>query len=423
MVYRRVVVLMMGCLGLAHQSTQPRLSSNPTEDEENPRKQGTKLTSESQRKGSDGSNLEEYREMGATKTKSNGCLGFLATQPTQPSADEDNDESKPGDGDIIGVDGSAKIRLGDGRIICYRESGVSKNKSCYKIIIVHGFGSSKDMNFMASQELLDELGIYLVIFDRAGYGESDPNPKRSLKSEASDIEELADQLQLGSKFYIIGVSVGCYPTWTCLKHLPHRLAGAALIVPYINYKWPSLPDDLTKEDYRKKLSRWMLFVARYTPGILHWWFTQNLFPSSTVFDRNPKFFSPKDMEVLKNTPGYQLFSKSKIGKRRVFDSLRNDFIVAFGKWDFDPLELQNPYGEKGKCIHIWQGYEDKVVPCEIQRYIAKRLSWISYHEVPDGGHLLVYDSAVCDAVLRSLLLGEDPPLYRPKLPLQTVNSL
>ncbi|GAA0175006.1 hydrolase [Lithospermum erythrorhizon] len=223
MVYKRVVVLMMGCLGLAHQSTQPRLSANPKGVEDDSKKEGDKLTFESQRKGSDGRNLEEYRDMSVPKNKSNCCLGLLANQPTLPSRDVDNEESKLGDGDlIVVVDDSAKIKLGDGRILAYRERGVPKNKSNYRIIIVHGFGSSKDMSFMASQELLDELGVYIVLFDRAGYGESDPNPKRSLKSEASDIEELADQLQLGSKFYVIGVSVGCYPTWTCLKHLPHR---------------------------------------------------------------------------------------------------------------------------------------------------------------------------------------------------------
>ena len=72
------------------------------------------------------------------------------------------------------------------------------------------------------QELIDELCIYILQYDRAGYGESDPNPKRSLKSEALDIEELADQLQLGSDFYVIGVSMGSYATWSCLKYIPHR---------------------------------------------------------------------------------------------------------------------------------------------------------------------------------------------------------
>jgi len=72
------------------------------------------------------------------------------------------------------------------------------------------------------QELIDELGIYILQYDRAGYGESEPNPKRSLKSEALDIEELADQLQIGSKFYVIGVSMGSYATWSCLNYIPNR---------------------------------------------------------------------------------------------------------------------------------------------------------------------------------------------------------
>lgn len=72
------------------------------------------------------------------------------------------------------------------------------------------------------QELIEKLGIYFLLYDRAGYGDSDPNSKRSLKSEAYDIQELADQLKLGPKFYVIGVSMGSYPAWSCLKHIPHR---------------------------------------------------------------------------------------------------------------------------------------------------------------------------------------------------------
>ena len=59
-------------------------------------------------------------------------------------------------------------------------------------------------------------------FDRPGYGESDPDPNRTPKSLALDIEELGDQLGLGSKFYVIGYSMGGQVIWTCLKYIPNR---------------------------------------------------------------------------------------------------------------------------------------------------------------------------------------------------------
>lgn len=72
------------------------------------------------------------------------------------------------------------------------------------------------------QELVEQLGIYMLFFDRAGYGDSDANPKRCLKSDATDVEELADALQLGDRFYVVGCSVGGYPAWSCLKYIPNR---------------------------------------------------------------------------------------------------------------------------------------------------------------------------------------------------------
>jgi pimeloyl-ACP methyl ester carboxylesterase len=72
------------------------------------------------------------------------------------------------------------------------------------------------------QELTQELGIYLLSFDRPGYGESDPHPGRTEDSIVFDIQELVDGLDLGSKFYLTGFSMGGEIMWSCLKHIPHR---------------------------------------------------------------------------------------------------------------------------------------------------------------------------------------------------------
>ncbi|KAK4854796.1 hypothetical protein QYF36_001361 [Acer negundo] len=275
---------------------------------------------------------------------------------------------------------SPRIRLSDGRYLAYREKGVPRNQSYHTIIIVHGFGSSKDMTFLAPQELVQELGLYFLLYDRAGYGESDPNPTRTVKSESNDILQLADQLQIG-------------------------LAGVAFIVPVINYQWPSLPENLVSVDYRRKIVQWSLLIARYAPGFLHWWATQKWFPSTNVLERNSILFNNRDIEVLKKTKGFQMLTKDRLRDRCVFDILRDDFLVGFGDWEFDPMELSNPFPDKNESsVHIWQGNEDKVVPFQLQRYISRKLPWIKYHEVADGGHLIMHYNGLCESVLRALLV-------------------
>ncbi|KAL6566944.1 hypothetical protein OROMI_015348 [Orobanche minor] len=180
-----------------------------------------------------------------------GCLGLSQAE---------NGESSTVDSQICD---SSRIRISDGRFLAYTDP--------QEQVRLQGDGCSwlwqlqRDELYGIPIDLLDELKIYILLFDRAGYGDSDPNPERSLKSEASDIEELADKLQLGSKFYILGVSLGCYPVWSCLNRIPNRLAGIGLVVPYINYEWPSLPKNLTKDDYRKGLSRWTVLLRAMLP--------------------------------------------------------------------------------------------------------------------------------------------------------------
>ncbi|KAJ0949877.1 putative alpha/beta hydrolase-1 [Helianthus annuus] len=119
-----------------------------------------------------------------------------------------------------------RIKLRDGRYLSYKEYGVRvpKESAKYKLIFAHGFDSVKHYAVIAtsaSPALIEDLGIYIVSFDRPGYGESDPDPKRTLKSLALDTEELADQLELGSKFYVVGFSMGGQVIWSYLKYIPH----------------------------------------------------------------------------------------------------------------------------------------------------------------------------------------------------------
>ncbi|KAL8257806.1 hypothetical protein R6Q59_029847 [Mikania micrantha] len=192
-----------------------------------------------------------------------------------------------------------RVTLSDGRHLAYNEYGVSKHIAKYKIIFVHGFGSCRYDESVYHPELFEELKIYMVTFDRPGYGESDPDPKRTIQSLARDMEELADELELGYKFYVIGYSMGQQGAWGSLKYIPHRLAGVTLIAPVVNYWWPSFPKNLTMAAYKLQplQDQWAVGVSHYVPWLVYWWNTQKWFPGSSVIAGKPNF-SASDWKLL-----------------------------------------------------------------------------------------------------------------------------
>ncbi|KAL5165574.1 Protein PLASTID MOVEMENT IMPAIRED 2 [Glycine soja] len=84
------------------------------------------------------------------------------------------------------------------------------------------------------------------------------------------------------------------------------------------------------------------------------------------------------LKILRENAMKDRISNNKLREQLVFDTLRGDWMVAFGIWEFDPLKLSNPFPDNRISAHIWQGYENK------------------YHEVPHGGHLIVHYSGLCD---------------------------
>ncbi|KDP31552.1 hypothetical protein JCGZ_15207 [Jatropha curcas] len=302
---------------------------------------------------------------------------------------------------------SPRVKLSDGRHIAYREMGIPKDEAQYKIIVVHGFDSSKDLNLPVPQELIEELRIYFLFFDRAGYGESDPYPSRSVKTEAYDIQELADKLQISSKFYVIGLSMGAYPIYGCLKYIPHRLAGAALVVPFVHYWWSCLPADIARDAFHRlqKSDQRTFSIAHHTPWLFYWWMTQKWFPSLSIMEGNMAIFCPQDLEMIKKLSETPSVGQEKVRQQGEYESLHRDIIAGYAKWEFDPLNISNPFPNNDGAVHIWQGYEDRVIPYKINRYIVEKLPWIRYHEVPDTGHLLIFRTDLCEEIFRSLLLG------------------
>uniref|UniRef100_A0A0D9V812 AB hydrolase-1 domain-containing protein n=1 Tax=Leersia perrieri TaxID=77586 RepID=A0A0D9V812_9ORYZ len=310
---------------------------------------------------------------------------------------------------------SPRVELKDGRHLAYREAGVAREIAKYKIIFFHGFGNTKESEFPVSKELVEELGIYLLYFDRAGYGDSDANPNRGLKSDAMDVEELADRLQLGEKFFVVGTSMGGYVVWSCLHYIPHRIAGAALVVPAVNYWWP-MPANVSESAYSKLDvgDQRTFWIAHHMPWLFYAWFKQKWFRISPIVQGKREAFTEKDWEILtdqmlrEKERETEQVDRDKATQQGVYHSLCRDAMILFCSWEFDPTVIKNPFPNGEGVISIWQGHEDKIVRVEVQRYMAKKLPWVRYHEHPDGGHLFVFVDGFGDMVIRELLLSESP---------------
>lgn len=113
------------------------------------------------------------------------------------------------------------------------------------------------------------------------------------------------------------------------------------------------------------------------------------------------------------------------------ESLHLDIMVHLGTWEFDPMEMENQFPNNEESVYLCQGHKDKLVP--FHRYRAKKLPRIRYHEGSAGGHLMIHEKGLCEAILRGLLLGEEPSYLIIKfnsnrtvtksLPLHSVRSL
>ncbi|KAK8963367.1 hypothetical protein KSP40_PGU004294 [Platanthera guangdongensis] len=259
---------------------------------------------------------------------------------------------------------------------------------------------------------MEELGVHLVSYDRAGYGESDPNPKRSRRSEASDIEELADTLKLGSRFYLIGYSLGGHGVWASIKYIPGRLSldmsaacRSCTSGPCGKLPVAGVSGELVGEAYRKQEvgDQWALRVAYYTPWLLHWWMSQPWLPTSTVVKATTHLPNQLDAQIRDWAVSSGILEKRRklATQQGIHESYYRDMMVMFGPWEFDPMDLHPPPFP----VHLWQGDEDGLVPVTLQRYICKRLGWIEYHELPATGHYLTAVPGFGNLLLKTLLAG------------------
>ncbi|KAH0851630.1 hypothetical protein HID58_094609 [Brassica napus] len=65
------------------------------------------------------------------------------------------------------------------------------------------------------------------------------------------------------------------------------------------------------------------------------------------------------------------------------------------------MELENLFPNKEGSVHLWQGDDDALVPVTLQRYVAKKLPWIHYHEIPEQGICFLLFPGMVDNIVKT----------------------
>src|SRR5919201_6415858 len=106
------------------------------------------------------------------------------------------------------------ITTPDGRTLAYVERGP---KDGVPLVACHGTPGSRYSRH-PDPGIYDRHGVRAIIYDRPGYGRSDPQPRRSVADAAADVEAITDDFGF-DRFAVVGGSGGA----------PHALACGALL--------------------------------------------------------------------------------------------------------------------------------------------------------------------------------------------------
>jgi pimeloyl-ACP methyl ester carboxylesterase len=112
----------------------------------------------------------------------------------------------------------------DGRTLCWAEFGPEAGRP---VMFFHGGNDSRLAGGLLESAAV-ATGVRLICPERPGFGRSTYQPGRELLDWSSDVEQLADRLDLG-RFGLVGHSGGGPHALACAAALPERITRVATV--------------------------------------------------------------------------------------------------------------------------------------------------------------------------------------------------
>lgn len=268
------------------------------------------------------------------------------------------------------------LRLADGRRIAWGEFGSSSGRP---VLALHGTPGSRLM-FSIAGDSAARLGLRLIAPDRWGYGGTDVHPRPSFGAWASDVAEVVDHLAL-PRFSLIGISGGG----------PYAAATAALLGPRVERMALAVPiGPLSDGDKQRRLNlfHWLAYRgvgSRHTlTGAVFGLYRRLLMRGPQRAIRLLAFLQPRSDRELLHTATIQDFLSGTFrhGLQPGTAGPAIDLDLYARPWNI-------PLGAITASTHIWIGSDDRLVPLEAGRALARAVPHAALTELPGQGHFWI----------------------------------
>jgi len=285
------------------------------------------------------------------------------------------------------------IKLKDNRTLSFTQYGDSNGKP---IFLFHGLHSSRLEGAIISKKM-EQKRIRLIVFDRAGMGQSTFQEDRTLFDTVDDMLALAEHLGI-ERFSVIGISSGTKYALACAFKIPQKLEKVFCLSS-------GVPTEFVNDDMPKS-SRIALKVLQRFPSLIKplFWLS---YARLAKKDKDADMFLGNIIYPLDAIDKKFLFNNSEIKElflRQCQESYAQGvkgnaydarFDILKNAWGFDTKDIKFPY------IAFYHGSKDLGCPLSMTREFVKEIDGAVLHEVDGEGHLTTIFSVI-DEVLKKI---------------------
>ena len=278
-----------------------------------------------------------------------------------------------------------RVVTSDGRALQVLERGDGHG---HPVLVHNGTPNSR---LMSERDVAraKQQGIRLISYDRPGYGDSTPQPERTVADCASDVRAIAAALGL-ERLAVWGISGGGPHAIACAALLPDLVPAVAVLAACAPWDAPGLDyfagmGELNVEDMqlslsdpgaaRAKCEQDRLEMLELTPDMLS--------------DYLRTLLAPVDAEVLTGELSQYLIDATRSGLAPGSEGWWEDDVALLSPWGFELASIRTP-------VLLLHGRQDRFVPFAHGEWLANHIPGVQAELTDDDGHLTLTDRHLDD---------------------------